>query len=124
MVFVVAPRLPGILESEVSLFTLLICFLGLQVDRIALTHPKVGVSAVSRSTDVCRYRFDLPALTPGSIDSIGLVWGVPGWLHCAGALLVSRFIFRRLADLIAVYSLDLESSASPSTPDESVQTPF
>jgi len=46
---------------------------------------KVGVSAISRLTDVYRCDLDSTASTPGSNDSIGLIRGVPRWLCHAGA---------------------------------------
>jgi len=47
---------------------------------------KVSRLDLQRSTDVYRFDFDTPALTPGSIDPIGMVRGVPVWLRRAGAL--------------------------------------
>ena len=77
------------------------------------------------STSVEFLQFGLGALTtPGSNDSIGTVRVVPEWLCRVCTSQVSCFAFWCLADLIAVYSLDLEPSVSPSMPDGYVQTFF
>ena len=54
---------------------------------------KVSVSAVSRSTDVCRYDLDATTLTVGSMGPIEMFGGVSGWPRCAYAFQVSRFDF-------------------------------
>jgi len=119
MVFVVAPRLPrhpGIGGKFIYPSDLLSRSPG-RPDRV--NASKVGISAISRPTDVCRCDLDATASTPGSYDYIGLVRSVPGWLRDVCASQVSRFAFWRLAD---VYSLDLEPSASRATPNGSVRT--
>jgi len=82
---------------------------------------KVSGSDHLGSTDVCRCDFDTSMSTPGSIDSIGTFRVVSVWLRGVCVSQVSCFVLLRFADL---YSLDLEPSASPSTPDVSVRTPF
>ena len=65
------------------------------------------------------YRSDLyfSTSTPGSNDPIGMFRVILGWLHCAGAFLVNRFVFLRLADF---YGFKLEPSTSMSMPNKSV----
>ena len=77
---------------------------------------KVSTSAVSRSTDVCRSRFDAAALAPGSNDPIG-TYGVDyGWLCCAGAFEVSGLV---ILCWIVIDTLDLNPTTSPSPSQES-----
>jgi len=74
------------------------------------------------STDICRCEFDVTALMPVSNDSIGMIWGIPGWLCGMCVCQVSRFDSLHFADLIFIYLLDLEPSTLPSMPDRSIRT--
>ena len=84
MVFNVAPRLPQLpalkgkfIKPFYSLFR--------SPDRPDRENVfKVSTSAVSRSTDVCRSRFDVAASTAGSIDPMDTVGRVSGWLRGLG----------------------------------------
>ena len=54
---------------------------------------KVSPSADSRSTDVCRFRFDAATSTLGSNDPIGTYRGVSAWLGSLGTSQVSHLVF-------------------------------
>ena len=84
-----------------------------------MNASKVSPSADSRSTDVCRFRFDAATSTLGSNDPIGTSRKVSAWLRSMGMHPVSHFDFCGLAD-ICRYSfnaaaLTVESNDSIST---------
>ena len=85
---------------------------------------KVGVSAVSHSTDICRFNLDTSVSTPGSNDPIGTFQIVSRWLRNPIVSQVSHFDVLRLADLCSVYPLDLEPSVSMSWSNESIRMIF
>ena len=76
---------------------------------------------VIETLDPDLYRSDLyfSTSTPVSNDPIGTFRVISGWLRCAGAFLVNRFVFLHLADF---YSFKLEPSVSTLMPNESVRT--
>ena len=84
-----------------------------------MNASKVSPSADSRSTDVCRFRFDAATSTLGSNDPIGMSRKVSAWLRSAGTHLVSHFDFCGLADICRygfnVAALTVESNDSIST---------
>jgi len=81
VVSIVAPMLPQHPKLE-GKFTNPSCLLFRSLHRLdCVNASKVSVSAVSRSTDVYRFDLDATASTPGSIDPIGLVRVVSGWLR-------------------------------------------
>jgi len=86
VVFVIVPRLPQHPEFEGKFIYPSDLFSRSPYWLQCVNTSKVGVSAISRLTDICRCDLDSPMSTPGSIDSIGLVWAVSGWLHGAHVL--------------------------------------
>ena len=58
--------------------------------------------------ELCRFKFDLATLTPGSIDLQETSWEVSEWPRCAGVYSVRYFVFLHWIDL---YWYDLDSSA-------------
>ena len=105
---------PGILDLMVSLFNLIIFFLGFKNGPDRVSASKVGVLDFFHSTDVYRSRFDSAALTAGSNDPTETFGVVSGWLHDVGTSMVSGFALSRLIDADI---LNLESSvAAPMLP--------
>ena len=84
-----------------------------------VTALKVGVSAVPRLINVCRFGFDAGVLMVGSMDSVSTFWGVSEWLHGAGMSAVSLFVFSRrfVTDTLDLdlYRSDLDSTTVSST---------
>ena len=112
---------PSILDSKVILFNPS-CLLFRSLHQPHRDNAsKVSLLNFQHATDISRYDLDVIVSMPGSIDPIGLVWGVPEWLHHIWTLYVSRFTVPCLAD---IYSLNLEPAMLPSMPNMSVWTPF
>ena len=74
--------------------------------------------------DLDLYRCNLdptafPLLSDKSNDSVGPFWIISGWLHYAGAFLVSRFVFLRWIDL---YRSEFDAAALTAASNVSVRT--
>ena len=70
---------------------------------------KVSPSTILHSTDVSRCDLHMAVSTPGSNDSISMLWWVSRWLHDSGMSQVSGFDFLCIVDL---YRFEFQSSAS------------
>ena len=68
---------------------------------------KVGISAVSHSTDISRSRFNSTVLTPRSMDLPATLWSHYEWLRDSGTSAVSYFSF---LSCFVVQTLNLELS--------------
>ena len=122
---------PSILDSKVSLFNLIILFLGFQVDRIAWTHPRWVLSL----TRVSRLRFHPSTSTPGSNNPTGMSQKVSAWLHSTvsrtkhvwysehGTYYQFEFILERAMSATHV-AVILCTGTSPAYEEESMKTDY
>ena len=76
--------------------------------------------------DICRYGFDVAALTVELNDSISTVWRDSRWLHDVGTSQVSRFAFLRYFGIdtldLDVYRFDLHPAVLTPESNDSIGT--
>ena len=116
VVFIIVPRLPWLPGFNGKLINPSNLLFRSLIWPDCVNVSQVGVLDFQRSTNVCRFKFNAAALTPGSVDLLAMFRVVSGWLHGMGTSQVSHFMFLCLIDTDALdlehYRYDLQPATS------------